>query len=220
MVLYDQFIERTQKIGRLGSIGSTLWWDMQTQMPPKGAEARGEQMALLRGLVHEMLTSPELGDALKTLSEEEGLNPDQETNVREMSRVYDRAVKLPKTLIEEMTRASVEGQAVWKAARPKNDFAAFAPCLKRHIKLEQEYAELIGYEDNPYDALLDGYEPNATKASTDAMFDPIRKEAQPLLDAIPRQLRPPRRVALDAPLVAAEAAPLWNPRRKGDRVRL
>ncbi len=184
MKLYDQFIERTREIGMLRAIGGTLGWDMKTQMPPKGAEARGEQMALLSGLIHEMATCPELGDALKKLSEADGLNPDQAANVREMSRMYDRAAKLPKSLIEEKTRARAEGQTIWKDARPKNDFAAFAPCLKRNVKLQRETAELLGYDDNPYDALLDAYEPNATNASTNAMFDPIRKEAKPLLDAI------------------------------------
>src|SRR5438034_3892855 len=46
-------------------------------------------------------------------------NPESEpaVNVREIRRTYDRAVKLPKELVEELARTTTRAQQVWQEAR-------------------------------------------------------------------------------------------------------
>ena len=48
------------EISDLSYTAALLGWDQQTYMPPGGAEARGNQLALLGRLVHGRATSPEL----------------------------------------------------------------------------------------------------------------------------------------------------------------
>src|SRR6266404_4937115 len=104
---YADLIRRTKDASVLGSCAAVLDWDEQTYMPRQGAGHRAEQMALLARLRHEMVTAPEMG---RLLSEVEGsaLVRDKESipavNVREIRRAYDRAVKLPKELVEELAR--------------------------------------------------------------------------------------------------------------------
>ena len=52
------------EVSDLGYAAALLGWDQQTYMPPGGAEARGNQLALLGRLAHEYGTSPELGKLL------------------------------------------------------------------------------------------------------------------------------------------------------------
>jgi carboxypeptidase Taq len=86
-----------------------------------------------------------------------------------------------------VVRASeVTGQAHghWVKARAKNDFASYEPWLTQIIELSQEQAELYGYEDEKYDALLDKYERDMKAAEVRAIFDAVKAELVPLREAI------------------------------------
>src|SRR5262245_36400578 len=133
---YDELIRRVKEHALLGSVGGVLGWDERTYMPPKGAGLRAEQMALLARMTHELLTAPRVGDLLAEV-EASDLVRDPEApaavNVREVRRVYDRAVKLPKELVEELARVTTHAQQVWQGARKNNDFAAFRPWLEKVV---------------------------------------------------------------------------------------
>src|SRR5437868_3634167 len=106
---YDELIRRFKESRLLDSIGSILAWDERTYMPAKGAAHRAEQMALLARLGHEQLTSSRLGDLLSQL-ECSALVNDAEAitavNIREIRRLYDIAVKVPGSLVEELARTT------------------------------------------------------------------------------------------------------------------
>src|SRR5207248_5864662 len=127
-------------------------------------EYRAEQMTFLSGLMHRKRTSPRLGELLSELSASELLkepHSDAAATIRELKRQYDKRVKLPQALVEELTRASVLGQQAWVSARANNDFASFQPLLDKTFRLKREQAQALGYPERPYDALLDDFEPGA-----------------------------------------------------------
>ncbi len=145
-----------------------LQWDMETYMPPRGAEARGEQLAALQGVLHERLTAPALGEALERAASEEGDDPDRAAALRALRFDRDRAVRVPPALVRELALAQAEGVEAWKAARAAGDFGRFAPSLERLLELRRRQAEALlpGLARPPgaaapeaYDALLEGYEP-------------------------------------------------------------
>ena len=96
----------------------------------------------------------------------------------------DFVIKLPQSLVEELTRASVLGQQAWVKARQDNDFAAFAPHAEKLFHLKRQQAECLGYKDNPYDALLDDFEPDAKTADVAKVLAQLRGELVPLVQAI------------------------------------
>ena len=110
---YAELIQRIKEHAVLGSCGSVLGWDERTYMPRQGSSHRAEQMALLARMGHEMLTAPRIGELL---AEVEGSplakqpNVVHVTNIREIRRNYDRAVKLPKELVEEMARVTTRAR--------------------------------------------------------------------------------------------------------------
>ena len=109
---------------------------------------------------------------------------DAAVNVREVRRVHDRAVKVPKELVEEIARVTTRCQQVWQEARQADDFAAFRPWLDKVVGLKRQEAQAVGYRDVPYDALLDEYEPGATTAEITKIFAELRAELAPLAAAI------------------------------------
>src|SRR5262245_12188727 len=129
---YADLIRRVRDAGVLASCAGLLGWDERTYMPRAGAGHRGEQMALLATLGHEMLTDPRVGELLSAV---EGTpfvrdsESDAAANAREIRRTYTRAVKLPKELVEEIARVTTQAQGVWQEARQLNDFGRFRPWL-------------------------------------------------------------------------------------------
>ncbi len=181
---WERFQHLVRRVHTLGSVSSVLGWDQKTQMPPKGAAARGEHSALIAGMMHEALTGAEMGDAIAGVADQRDLSEAQETIVRETKRERDRAVNVPQALVEEMSRVQVLAMEAWKTARGNDDFAHFAPHLQRIVDLKREEADHIGYAAVRYDAMLDEFEPGATSASVSEMFAPFRGEARSLLDEV------------------------------------
>ena len=69
----------------------------------------------------------------------------------------------------------------WVVARENDDYAAFRPWLDRHLELKREYIACFEPADEPYDILLDDYEPGTTTAEVRAVFDRLREELVPLI---------------------------------------
>ena len=55
-----------------------------------------------------------------------------------MRRSYDRRVRLPRSLVEELARTTSLAQPEWVAARAASDFARFRPWLEKIIQLKRE----------------------------------------------------------------------------------
>jgi carboxypeptidase Taq len=194
---YDSLIRQVKEASLLRSCADVLGWDEQTYMPPEGANLRGEQMALLARMTHEMTTAPIVGELLATLEKSDLVrNADsvETANVREVRRAYDRAVKVPKALVEELARVTIAAQQAWRQARKESKFAMFLPHLEKIVKLKRDEAQAVGKPgDTPYDALLDEYEPGATTAHITKVFAELRKELVPLVGAIAGSGKAPRR---------------------------
>src|SRR4029079_1010985 len=93
-----------------------------------------------------------------------------------MKRDYDRKTKLPQSLVEELAKLSVLGQQLWVEARKANDFARFRPLLARMVELKRQEAAAIGFDKEPYDALLDEYEPGANTSEVAQALASLRDQ--------------------------------------------
>jgi carboxypeptidase Taq len=175
------------EISDLVHAAALLDWDQQTYMPQGGAEARGNQLALLDRLAHERLTSPELGELLEALkSHAASLEPDSDDArmVKVTARRHEKAVRVPSRHVVEFSQATTLGQQAWMDARASSDFAIFRPHLEKIIALRQEYASFFPNIEHPYDALLDDFEPNMKTADVKAIFDGLRPRQVELIKTI------------------------------------
>ena len=173
----------------LGAIDSLLSWDERTMMPDAAGEYRAEQATLLAGMIHRRETDPQLGGWLSQLGDSElakDRHSDTGTVIRELKREYDKRIRLPQSLVEEIARTSVLGQQCWVSARKNNDFKSFAPLLSKMIGLKRNEADALGYGECRYDALLDHYEPGAVTSQVASVLAALREQLVPLVAAIQR----------------------------------
>ncbi len=171
----------------LKATAAVLAWDQETFMPDGGAEARAQQLSTLRSMAHERFASDETGELLDraadALDTDDPLDDDAAL-VRVGRREYDRAVCVPSALVAELSAATSRAKQAWKQARSEDDFSIFAPHLETLVDLSVEKAEAIGYDDEPYDALLKEFEPGRSTAEVTSAFEALREDLVPLVDAI------------------------------------
>jgi carboxypeptidase Taq len=170
-----------------------LHWDMAAMMPPGGAESRGEQLATLKSLAHDLLTGTEVKPLLDAAGAED-LNDWQRANLGEMRRDWIHAALVPSRLVEELSRAGSACETIWRKARPASDFAAVAAPLAEVLRLTREMAEIksqaLGV--SAYDALLDQYEPGGRAAAIDVIFDDLGAFLPGFLaEVLAKQVPPP-----------------------------
>ena len=182
----DAYVALRKECAELGIIratGALLNWDEQTQLPTNGTAFRADQIAFFGKLAHERFTSPRVGELISTIESSDlmkDVESDAASNVRELRRNYNRATKLPSSLIEEMAKHDVLAQQAWVEARKAADFKPFASWLTKTYDLKRQEAECVGYSREKgghiYDALLDDYEPHETTAGVRPVLENLRDE--------------------------------------------
>jgi carboxypeptidase Taq len=193
-VLEKQTISLMNTISDIGAATAVLNWDQETYMPHGASMMRAEQISTLSTLMHQMLTGESARDLVLKLKETH--IADQNPLMRLFVEEHVKAVKLPEELVKRVSKAQSLGQDIWKEARSKKDFSIFAPILDELLTLKREEAECRGYVDNRYDALLDIYEPGATVAHLNPIFDKLRDATSTIVKAI----EPVKHLVNDAPM--------------------
>jgi carboxypeptidase Taq len=132
-------------------------------MPEGAADSRSDQLATLKGIAHEMLTTPKTKDLLGQASQgSAGIDDWQRANLREMQWIYLHASAVPADLVEASSRAVSKSELVWREAKQNGDSALLLPHLGQVLALQQQIGQAKGeaLELSPYDALLDSYDPD------------------------------------------------------------
>jgi carboxypeptidase Taq len=164
-----------------------LQWDQQTMMPPRGAALRADEIATVERILHERFVSAETGRLLDAAQADlNGGSPDSDDArlISVVTRRWEKARRVPSDLAADLARAASVGQEAWVDARARSDFAAFLPHLKHNIELEHRYVECFEGYDNPYDVLLDDFEPGLRSAEVSVLFAELKTELVPLIAAI------------------------------------
>ncbi|WP_425406419.1 carboxypeptidase M32 [Hwanghaeella sp.] len=161
-----------KKLNTIGDALSVLHWDASVMMPAGGSQARGDQLATLRGISHELLTDPKVGDLIGA-AESAALDPWQAANLHEIRRSYRRASAVPQHLVEALSKTTSACEHVWRTAKQEADFAKVAPLLQEVLDLTREEGAILGdaLGLQAYDALIDTYEPGASASAIAAIFE-------------------------------------------------
>lgn len=184
---YSQFLEKLHTISDVEKSIAVLEWDRETYMPIEGNAGRTAQVSTLSAIAHELFTSNELGDLLAA-SELEQANADydstQASMLRSVRRSYDEARRFSSEFVKRSSAITGAAGAAWAKSRKENDFASFQPHLEAAVALTQERAEIYGYTDEKYDALLDQHERGMKTADVRRIFAALKSETVPLVKAI------------------------------------
>ena len=184
---YDELKARLAEIHDLRRAQEILFWDQTVMMPPGGGPARGAQVTTLDRIAHEKFVSDEIGKLLDELAGyEESLDyeSDEASLIRTTRRDWEKLRRVPAELAAEITGAAAEAHDVWAKAREESDYELFLPHLEKAVDLKRRYIECFEGFDEPYDVLLDDYEPGMKTAEVRAVFDELKAELVPLIAEI------------------------------------
>jgi carboxypeptidase Taq len=187
---FETLKQRLAVVSDLRNVSGLLGWDMQTYMPPKGAQTRANQLATMDRLAHEHFTADEIGVLLDALADDVAqldYDSDEASLIRVTKRDYLKAKRLPAAFVEELARVTALAFEAWRQARAESNFKLFQPHLEKIIELKIQEANYIGYSERIYDALLDDYEPGMTTAQVEAIFTPLKQELIALVAALAKK---------------------------------
>jgi carboxypeptidase Taq len=188
---YQRLFDLSKHTRILQGVSSLLDWDQETYMPPSGASIRSEQLKALAGIIHREKTGRSFSNALAKLVDiktgkilAEDLSPPQMAALREWRRDYLQDTALPAKFVEDFAKVTSQSILAWRSAKQENAFSKFAPYLDKIVKMCRQKADLLGYKEHPYDALLDQYEPDMTTKSVETLFSHLRTHLTPLIKKI------------------------------------
>ena len=188
MSAYDDLMAFQRETEALAQVAGRLGWDQETVMPRGAAEQRSEEMAAMEGVLHARRTDPRIADWLGQALAADDVAAAQ---LRLIRRSYERAVKVPASLAQEIARVTSMAQGIWAEARAKEDVPGFLPVLADVIRLRQEEGAALAAGGDPYDALIDDYEPGATAETIGAMFRRMRPRLVALREKVLGAARQP-----------------------------
>ncbi len=191
---YQELEIHAREINRLSEVMAIVQWDEACMMPGGGGSRRSEAMASLATTIHARATDPVIGDLLaQARGSNEWLDEWQQANLRELEREWVEATAVPSDLVRHLTVATGRSEQRWRDARPHNDWEAVRPLLTEVVSLTRQRAQALAAKTglDPYDALLDGYEPELRSAHIDSVFADLKAFLPGLIDrALERQRAP------------------------------
>jgi carboxypeptidase Taq len=196
MTAYDRLATRFARIATINEAAAVLSWDAAAMMPPGGGAARGDQLAVLAGLAHGLLTEP--AAAADLAAAEAGEDAWRQANLALMRHAHIRATAVPADLVEAQARANSACEKLWREARRESDFAAVVPRLAEVIALTRQQAAALApaLGMSEYDALMDGYQRGigaGDVAPVFAAYAVFLDEALPRAEALQADRRRPQR---------------------------
>lgn len=170
-----------QKIADVKYALAVLQWDQETYLPPKGASFRGRQIASLSELVHQLSTEERLGHLLQELEENNSLSGHEKKNVSLTLEDYNKQKKYSPAFVRRLSETVARSFHSWIGARKENSFALFQKDLAELIDLKKQEADILGYKEHPYDALINEFEKGATVSLLDKTFSGLLPSLKTLL---------------------------------------
>ncbi|HLY71470.1 MAG TPA: carboxypeptidase M32 [Puia sp.] len=182
--LYNEYKHQIRKIADVKNALNILQWDQETYLPSKGASFRAQQTATLSELAHQLFTSEYFGNILQELNSRNNLSQKEKRNVELSNEDYIKQKKFTSDFVKKMSETVSKSFHAWIDARRQNAFSAFEKDLNGLLQLKKEEAYLLGFENHPYNALLNEFEKGCTVKLLDKIFTEILYPLKKLFDQI------------------------------------
>ena len=192
--LFDRVSRHARQAAVLASVESLLGWDEQTMMPPKAATHRAAQAETVATLVHRQRSDPTYGEHVAALAEgplAQNGSPQVRGTIHLLRKDFEKHARVPERLVGALAKTCVEAQQAWVTARAESSWITLEPWLRRVFDLKRELAACQMPGADPYDALLDDYEPGGRWATIASQFSELRAEIVPLVQACAAATRRP-----------------------------
>ncbi|CEG27593.1 carboxypeptidase M32 [Bacillus sp. B-jedd] len=182
--LQTAFMEYVNKISAYQEALGLIYWDLRTGAPKAGVPRRSDVIGILSSEAFHMSTSDQMAEYIEKLSSLP-LDPVTEKVLEECKKNFERNKKIPADEYREYVVLQSNAESVWEEAKSTSDFEAFRPYLEKLVEMTKKFISYWGNSGgNPYDVLLDMYEPGVTVEVLDEVFAKLRNKIIPLVSKI------------------------------------
>ena len=182
MEMDEEFIQYVERVENLNEIIGILHWDQEVMMPIDGINARAMQISTLSSMRHELIVDGRLGELIK---KEAGRKNEEEKAIhREIKRLHERASLVPAELVKELSQLTSRAFPIWVESKQKADFRNFEKSLRLIIENKREMANCIDREKDPYEVLVEDYEPYLSLSSMEQILSELKDSLIPLIEEI------------------------------------
>lgn len=182
--LYNEYVTKMQQIADVKYASAVLQWDQETYLPPKGNHFRGRQIATLNELAHQQFANEKTGALLTELLGKNDLSEKQRRNIALSHYDFTRAQKFTGEFVRTMSETVTKAFHAWIQARKENSFTVFKQPLHNLIQLKKQEAEILGFTDHPYSALMNDFDKGLNVSITDKIFANLKPQLLELLQLI------------------------------------
>jgi len=192
----ETLLEKNEAMRALGMAQSIIYWDALTSgVPEKSLPSRGARVGWLSGDSFRRFIAPNTLEAIETLESFSGeLCVFERAMVREMGRQYRKEKAVPPEEFQAFIDLTSQAQIVWETARAKRDYGLILPYYDGIFDYQRRLCDWYGYEEHPYDALLDDFEQGATVKMLDGFFGALREKIVPLIKGISQAGKCPKEI--------------------------
>jgi carboxypeptidase Taq len=187
--VYQKVKKYNEYLAYLNGILSLLYWDDRVTMPKLASEYRGKQIAILTEYIHKLKTSKKYAKLINLLNENDYEKySDEWVNVKWWKYEYERSSKIPPKLMAKLSNLVPISINRWEQAKknkPKslqdNTLKEYLNYLQKIIEINKEFINLLGYKEEPYQALLEGYEYSFTPSEIENIFNHLLIKTKELI---------------------------------------
>lgn len=202
MKAYQNLETVFRQLSHLRHLGSICHWDEAVMMPPGGGVARGQALASLQALQHELLVAPKIKSWLEEAKTATLPSSWQQANLRWMERQYLNASCLPTDLVQRSELAFIRCEQAWRSLRAENNWRDFLPLLAENVALVKETAQIksavLGV--SPYDSLIDQFSPGLSQAIIEPIFTRLKKFLPDFIQQVMAKQSQPQSIAGHFPI--------------------
>ncbi|MEM0134234.1 MAG: carboxypeptidase M32 [Thermoplasmatales archaeon] len=180
--LIDEILNEYEKIWSIQQAQGLMGWDLETYMPEKAVNRRGDASAQLSLMEQSIYIS--IRDKVEKAEEAKDLTDLEKGIIRVLKRRIHYFMSIPPDLVARLDKVAATGTVAWRKARNESDFSEFEPYLEQMVEINREIADKLGYNGNPYNALLDLYEEGLTTDDTDRIFSSLLPASKDILEKI------------------------------------
>ena len=194
-----QILDHYRVIWALSHAQSLMGWDSETYMPEEGIKGRAAARAEIAQLIQRFMLDEKFVKLIERAEEEKDLTDVERGIIRTLKRDLKFYQRVPPEVVKEFAKVTSEAFVAWREAKEKAKFNIFAPYLEKIVELTRVVAEKLGYEEHPYDALLDLYEEGLTSRDIEAIFSVLEPGIKTLLYRLESRSWPKRHPLEEVP---------------------
>lgn len=203
---YNKLAEFKKLISRIEYLSYTqnslIYWDKLTYMPPGAISYRAKVLAFLADEQYKFMSSAEFNSYMTYFDHHKKNDSLTESMVTQIRQSAEYVQRIPEDEYQAYIQLIAVSEQVWEQAKEKCDFALFQPYLEKIFSTFKRFTEYWGYEKDPYDALLNYYEPGLTTEKIDHYLAKLK----PFLTELCGRIQPSNRSAISP----CEILPVMN----------